>query len=196
MGNSNRFLSLTFQFGTCKSLFRFGFITLISLTSITSYSNDLIEVGRIGNTILTDKYYKNIDIQKSISSSSSPVQAKTLLDKSKDSISKDIFFPLTPKVMQPGIMKSFKFNERKTVTPFAVVGTDNLSLKWLNLRRNKLNELNAPIFVVQARSFSVIADLASSFDDLNFVPSSGDGIGADLNVGSYPFLVTEIGVFQ
>lgn len=116
--------------------------------------------------------------------------------KARQSITTDIFFPLVPQSLQPGIMKSVRFSEPKNLQPFAVIGMDRLSMEWIAFRKETLAELNAPIYVVQAASFADIQSLSAQNPDLKFVASSGDGIGRELNVGSYPFLVTGTGVWQ
>jgi len=107
-----------------------------------------------------------------------------------------MFFPIKPKSMKPGLLTGHRFDSSRAIQPFAVIGSDPLSLKWLNLRKDKLRKLKSPIFVVEANSFKVIKKLASKYKSLNFVPSSGDEIGKGLKVKAYPFLVTSSGVWQ
>lgn len=165
---------------------------LISGVSSGSASQ-LTELATVGETKSAEVYYTNLSFRDAKVDAE---KASKLLKEARNSISREMFFPLVPSNMQPGVMKGFKFDEAKRVQPFAVVGSDPLSLKWLRFRFDKLAELNAPIYVVEAESFHQIQLLTSEFSGLKFVPSSGDGIAKELRVGAYPFLVTSSGVWQ
>lgn len=153
----------------------------------------LIELATVGNTQSTEQYYINLSVTDSKSAAE---KASTLLQAARNSISREMFFPLVPSNMQPGVMKGGRFQAPKRVQPFAVVGTDPLSVTWLRFRFDKLAELNAPIYVVEAESFQQLQAFSSEFSGLTFAPSSGDGIAQALKVGAYPFLVTSSGVWQ
>lgn len=167
---------------------------LLSATS-TVAASQLTELATVGDTDTksAEKYYTNLSFRNSKVDAE---KASKLLQEARNSISREMFFPLVPTNMQPGVMKGFKFQEAMTVQPFAVVGTDPLSVKWLRFRFEKLTELNAPIYVVEAESFEQLRSFSSEFKGLKFVPSSGDGIAKELKVGAYPFLVTSSGVWQ
>lgn len=156
-------------------------------------ASQLIELGTVGKTKSAEEYYINLSFRDSKVNAE---KASKLLQAARDSISKETFFPLVPTSMQPGVMKGFKFKKRKKIKPFAVVGTDSLSVEWLRFRFDKLVELKAPIYVVEVKSFHQLRLFSSKFSGLKFVPSSGDGIGKELKVGAYPFLVTSAGVWQ
>lgn len=147
----------------------------------------------MGKTKSTEQYYENLSFRDS---KVDPSKLTGLINKARDSISHELFFPLVPGTLKPGITRGYKFEKPKAIKPFAVIGIDPLSMKWLKFRLDKLIELNAPIYVVQAESFQNVRKLAGAFSKLKFVPSSGDGIGKELKVGAYPFLVTSNGVFQ
>lgn len=187
---------------TCRKLRKSCFVsTLVFLlsavvcagASASDKQGQLIELGTVGPTVSTENYYRNVDISKP---SVDPQKIEQLISVARQSISREMFFPIQPVNIQPGIMKGYRFEKPKTLQPFALIGTDALSIRWLQFRHEKLVELKAPIYVVQADSFEVIQSLASEFAPLKFVPSSGDGIAAELNVASYPFLVTSAGVWQ
>ncbi|NQY36349.1 MAG: integrating conjugative element protein [Alteromonadaceae bacterium] len=181
-----------------------GAICIISLTALTSFSTvegavadfsfeQLIEIGRVGKTIPAQKYYQNVDIKEV---KINVEKSKKLLGLARASISADIFFPLKPETMRSGLLSGYRFDTSRSVKPFAVVGADPLSLRWLTLRKEKLIKLNAPIFVIEANSFNDLKKLMVAYKGLRFVPSSGDGIGKGLKINTYPFLVTSMGVWQ
>lgn len=157
------------------------------------FSLELKEIARVGDTKPANQYYQNINL-KSVRLDID--KATGLLKSARESITRDIFFPLKPATMRPGIIKGHRFDSNKRIQPFAVAGSDELSLKWLKFRFEKLKELNAPIYIVEAESFDLLSRLATQFKGLKFVPSSGDKIGEDLKVKAYPFLVTSSGVWQ
>lgn len=155
--------------------------------------SQLTELATVGKTKSTEQYYTNLSFRDA---KIDVFKASKILNKAEKNISRDMFFPIAPKDMRPGLMKGFKFQEIKPIQPFAVIGSDPLSIKWLRFRFDKLRELNAPIYVVEVESFQKLNAFSLEFKGLNFVPSSGDGIGKELKVGAYPFLVTSTGVWQ
>ena len=98
--------------------------------------------------------------------------------------------------MKAGVIKGHKFDSSKKIHPFAVIGMDALSFKWLEFRLKKIKELNAPVYVVSAKSFKQVRLLASKYKGVKFVPANGDGLATDLKVKAYPFLVMSSGVWQ
>ena len=195
MGIRNRRLSFAFKSSKSKEIRFSGTVFVLAFLSAISSVNasQLTELVTVGKTKPAEEYYTNLSFRDSKVDAE---KASKLLKEARNSISREMFFPLVPSNMQPGVMKGFKFKETKRVQPFAVVGTDPLSIKWLRFRFDKLAELNAPIYVVEAESFQQLQAFSSEFSGLKFVPSSGDGIGKELKVGAYPFLVTSTGVWQ
>lgn len=198
MGICSWCLSLSKKQRVSKSVCGKGFIAII-FTSLTlnSFAGELVEIGRLGSTVSTDSYYELVDVQsnKKIEQISNE-QLDSLIERSKSNFSIDLFYPLSPADMTPGMMKEVRFDKELRLSPFAIVGTDGLSLDWLKFRSVKLAELKAPIFVIQAESVNDIELLRSQFPELKFVPASSDGIGKMLDVKTYPFLVTSKGVWQ
>lgn len=154
---------------------------------------DLVVLGKLGETVPSQEYFKNISL-KDVKLDYD--KANRLLDAAKKSISSNVFFPLLPSKMKPGVLKGHRFDSSKKIHPFAVVGTDNISMKWLSLRQSKLEELNTPVYVVEAESMDLVRRLASKYKSMKFVPANGDGLAENLKVKAYPFLVTSSGVWQ
>ncbi|MCS6271886.1 integrating conjugative element protein [Shewanella baltica] len=189
MGIRSRCIPLTIK--RRASAFIFG--VCFSLIGFNSYSFELLEVGRVGPTSSASVFYKNISLKdvkvdKNLTAS--------LLERSKKELSPDLFFPITPKTMKPGLIKGHRFDSSKSIMPFAIVGTDALSLKWLEFRYEKLMEYKAAVFVIEADSLLSIKNLEKQYIGLRFIPVSGDKIGEDLKVQAYPFLVISSGVWQ
>lgn len=164
-----------------------------SSLSVSKEYENLIVVGTVGETTPTASVYNRIDTSKI---SVNPDAVSRVLELARENLSSEIYFPLEPKKLVPGLMKSYQFNNKARIRPFAIVGVDELSLKWLKMREEKLAELHTSVFVVQAESFDDISKLKAMFPSLNFAASNEGNLDTQLKVSSYPFLVTETGVFQ
>lgn len=122
--------------------------------------------------------------------------AQALLQAAKKAATPEAFFPLKPVYLSPGLQVSIRFQTTKPLQPFAIIGTQSLSLRWLELRYERLVNFNAPVFVIQADHLQTIKELKHHYPKLRFIPANGDGIGAELGVQHYPFLVNSSGVWQ
>jgi|TARA_R100001509_G_scaffold114859_2_gene69946 integrating conjugative element protein (TIGR03765 family) len=147
-------------------------------------------IAVIGETIPTESYYELIDVEQARQSFS------LNLNNYRENFTEEAFFPLSTS-MSPGQLDSREFREKQPrVTPFVVIGQDELSEKWLTYRYDELVKMKAVVFVVEASSFEFIRGLSSRFSPLKFAPAKGDAIGEALNVQTYPFMVNQNGVWQ
>lgn len=80
--------------------------------------------------------------------------------------------------------------------PMFLIGDDDLSRRWLSLRRDVLGQLNAVGLVVNVASEGALNDLKKHADGLALVPVSGSDLAKRLGLSHYPVLLTEKGVEQ
>ncbi|PVZ81200.1 integrating conjugative element protein [Serratia sp. S1B] len=80
--------------------------------------------------------------------------------------------------------------------PLFLIGDDDLSRRWLSLRRDTLVQLNAVGLVVNVASEASLNDLKQHADGLTLVPTSGSDLARRLKLFHYPVLMTEKGLEQ
>lgn len=176
----------------CRTCFAILIIFISFSVKSIALEKSLIEVGRLGDTESTKKYF-SIVAKNRVSPNVEKIQE--MINEVRGNFSKNNIFPLVSN-LEPGFFKSYRFDlPKKGVKPFSVIGTDELSLRWLKLRYQKLVELRSPVFVIEATSEEEIKKLEQLFPYLKFTPASSD-ISNELNIGVYPYLVTSQGVFQ
>lgn len=198
MGNSNRSLPLSGKRRESGKISTNRFVKIcllaVCLFLPVHASAELKKVAILGPTQSTQEFLGNVKIDDS--EQNLERVAKQYQEKARRSISKDIFFPLEPTFMKPGIFNQKRFSKPLKIKPFAVAGIDALSMRWLKQRYAKLKKMRAPVYIIEAKSFKDIQSLSASFPGLNFVASSGEGVGKDLNQDTYPFIVLREGIVQ
>lgn len=80
--------------------------------------------------------------------------------------------------------------------PMFLIGDDDLSRRWLSLRRDALVQLNAVGLVVNVASEGALNDLEKHADGLELLPVSGSDSAKRLGLTHYPVLLTEKGLEQ
>ncbi|CAI2038640.1 integrating conjugative element protein, PFL_4695 family [Serratia fonticola] len=80
--------------------------------------------------------------------------------------------------------------------PMFLIGDDDLSRRWLSLRRDVLGQLNAVGLVVNVASEEALKDLKKHADGLELLPVSGSDLAKRLKLSHYPVLLTEKGLEQ
>ncbi|CAI1911356.1 integrating conjugative element protein, PFL_4695 family [Serratia entomophila] len=80
--------------------------------------------------------------------------------------------------------------------PMFLIGDDDLSRRWLSLRRDGLGQLNAVGLVVNVASEGALNDLKKHADGLELLPVSGSDLAKRLGLSHYPVLLTEKGLEQ
>ncbi len=160
------------------------------------FALELTEIARLGPTTPVDQYFVNISYKDYNNAKLDKAKARQLLKAAKANITKNIFFPLKAQNLKPGVFKGYRFATPKAIQPFAVAGMDALSLQWLTLRQDKLLQIKAPIYIIEADTFEAINRLTRRFKGLKFIPSAGDTFSDEIKAPSYPFLVTTTGIWQ
>ncbi|WP_024910508.1 PFL_4695 family integrating conjugative element protein [Chania multitudinisentens] len=80
--------------------------------------------------------------------------------------------------------------------PMFLIGDDDLSRRWLSLRRDTLVQLNAVGLVVNVASEVAFNDLKKQADGMELLPVSGSDLAKRLGLSHYPVLLTEKGLEQ
>lgn len=80
--------------------------------------------------------------------------------------------------------------------PMFLIGDDELSRRWLSLRRDTLVQLNAVGLVVNVATEGALSDLKKHAEGLELVPVSGSDLAKRLGLSHYPVLLTEKGLEQ
>lgn len=77
-----------------------------------------------------------------------------------------------------------------------LIGDDDLSRRWLALRRDQLIQLNAVGYVVNVASKAAWDDLLYQANGLELLPVSGSDLAVRLGISHYPVLISEKGLEQ
>lgn len=77
-----------------------------------------------------------------------------------------------------------------------LIGDDELSRRWLALRRDQLIQLNAVGYVVNVASKAAWDDLQHQANGLELLPVSGSDLAVRLRISHYPVLISEKGLEQ
>ncbi|PLR35047.1 integrating conjugative element protein [Chimaeribacter californicus] len=77
-----------------------------------------------------------------------------------------------------------------------LIGDDDLSRRWLALRRDRLLQLNAVGYVVNISEASALNTLKAHAEGLELVPVSGSDLATRLGISHYPVLISEKGIEQ
>ncbi|EFH3744916.1 conjugal transfer protein [Escherichia coli] len=77
-----------------------------------------------------------------------------------------------------------------------LIGDDDLSRRWLALRRDQLIQLNAVGYVVNVASKAAWDDLQHQANGLELLPVSGSDLAVRLGISHYPVLISEKGLEQ
>ncbi len=77
-----------------------------------------------------------------------------------------------------------------------LIGDDDLSRRWLALRRDQLIQLNAVGYVVNITSGAAWNDLQAQAAGLELLPVSGSDLAVRLGISHYPVLISEKGLEQ
>ena len=80
--------------------------------------------------------------------------------------------------------------------PFFLVGSDELSLRWLAANAKTLREVGAVGLLVQADTQEDIRRVAAAARGLSITPGSGSDLARVLGIRHYPVLITKNGLMQ
>lgn len=100
-------------------------------------------------------------------------------------------FPLIPQVMYAGFMSGPRRVEPVPgILPLAFVGTERLSLDWLDTNKEYLAERGAKVLVISVESGKAFENLIDRYPELSIIPVPGDKqISEELLINVFPVLV-------
>ncbi|EPC00580.1 hypothetical protein L861_06480 [Litchfieldella anticariensis FP35 = DSM 16096] len=104
--------------------------------------------------------------------------------------------PVRSELLSPGQVTPRRLTLPRRMTPFFLIGSDEVSHQWLAQRRNRLHEMNAVGLVVNVEDNAVLTRLREVGQGLELRPVSGDDIAGRLGIAHYPVLVTPDGLTQ
>lgn len=135
----------------------------------------------------TAEYFAGINNQ----GEESPVsQVLTLSTPDKASV-----LPIRTPELSPGPLEARSLSMPGMRAIF-LIGDDDLSRRWLALRRDRLIQLNAVGYVVNVASKAAWDDLQHQANGLELLPVSGSDLAVRLGISHYPVLISEKGLEQ
>ena len=135
----------------------------------------------------TAEYFAGINNQGEESSGS---QVLTLSTPDKASV-----LPIRTPELSPGGVEARSLSMPGMRSIF-LIGDDDLSRRWLALRRDQLIQLNAVGYVVNVASKAAWDDLQHQANGLKLLPVSGSDLAVRLGISHYPVLISEKGLEQ
>ncbi len=103
--------------------------------------------------------------------------------------------PVSTPEMTPGSVEA-RTLKLPGMRPLFLVGDDDLSRRWLSLRRDVLLQLNATGLVINVASSQALRELQQHAAGLELLPASGSDLAKRLGLSHYPLLLTEKGLEQ
>lgn len=104
--------------------------------------------------------------------------------------------PVHTPSMQPGTVTSRKQALPHLPVPLFMVGSDPLSQRWLQQRREQLIALKAVGMLVEAETEQDVKTIQALAQGLWFATVSGESIAQSLNLHHYPVLISNAGIEQ
>lgn len=100
--------------------------------------------------------------------------------------------------LEPGYLEALQFKDGfgADIQPFFVMGIDDLSIRWLAHRYEKLTNYTKLCYVINPTSADDFVRLRSLYPDIIFIPAHGDFFKERLGVDRYPFFVDKKGIYQ
>lgn len=159
----------------------FSFNTQAAIEVIGDFGGEPVEIilaEIMPKEDLPEEPVKNVDIEKAI---------KGL-----------VTYPFSPKFASVGKFVSKDFTERQNdiTSPVALIGSDKISMTWLRAYKNKLQEIGATVFIVEAPSESSLKKLLSSYQGQIMPLQNSDKVFKQFNIQKYPILITADGAYQ
>jgi integrating conjugative element protein (TIGR03765 family) len=111
-------------------------------------------------------------------------------------ITESDLLPVHSDRLTPGTVAARQAALPAGMTPFFIIGADQLSLRWLKQRGDRLRELHAVGLVVNVDDAAQLKQLRQAGDGLVLRPVAGDDIARRLDLSHYPALMTSKGVQQ
>ena len=114
-----------------------------------------------------------------------------------------MLLPVRSPGLQPGVLTDTRLKPQVQARlaqgnplPFFLVGSDELSLRWLAANAKTLNEIGAVGLLVQADTQEDVRRVAAAARGLSITPGSGSDLARVLGIRHYPVLITKNGFMQ
>lgn len=114
-----------------------------------------------------------------------------------------MLLPVRSPGLQPGVLADTRLKPQVQARlaqgnppPFFLVGSDELSLRWLAANAKTLNEIGAVGLLVQADTQEDVRRVAAAARGLSVTPGSGSDLARVLGIRHYPVLITKDGLMQ
>jgi integrating conjugative element protein (TIGR03765 family) len=99
--------------------------------------------------------------------------------------------------MSPGVVRARGPQAAATgARPLFLIGTDRLSLEWLEAHRETLIERGAVGMLIEADSIEAVRQVAERAEGLKVLPASGSELARALGLRHYPVLISAQGIEQ
>ncbi|OCJ36814.1 integrating conjugative element protein [Serratia sp. 14-2641] len=135
----------------------------------------------------TATYFEGINNQGNATASSAPAAPLSVIPLT--------VLPVSTPELTPGKVEARALT-LPGMRPMFLIGDDDLSRRWLSLRRDALVQLNAVGLVVNVASEGALNDLKKHADGLELLSVSGSDLAKRLGLTHYPVLLTEKGLEQ
>lgn len=104
--------------------------------------------------------------------------------------------PVKTDNMTPGIVKPHKISMPYLPAKVFLVGSDQLSQRWLKLHKTQLVKMKAVGLLVQVKNETELQEMQTLAKPLPLIPVSGEQVGKRLNLKHYPVLISNDQVDQ
>jgi integrating conjugative element protein (TIGR03765 family) len=105
--------------------------------------------------------------------------------------------PIRTPEMSPGAVRARGPQAAATgARPVFLIGTDPLSLDWLEAHRETLIERGAVGMLIEADSVGAVRQVAARAEGLQVLPASGSELARALGLRHYPVLISAQGIEQ
>ena len=178
----------------------FFFMMVLSFNSVADtvviYSNDK-NTRSIHSQMINSKLFK---IKRQEISSEHIVESLVRTSKSHKLIKNEswvIGYPVRTKLMSLGVFRSYEVNYPNVETPFCIIGSDIESLNWLRRNRDKLINIGAYCYLVNAETKEEGEKLEAAISNaIQILPMTGDAIAKIYGLKFYPAVVTKKFIIQ
>ena len=170
-----------------------GIFLILLLGQSLSIQAELIEIADYGG-ISPSKYFERITMDDPIENTSigQPLSSEQV---AQYTLKKRL--PIQSKLLSPGRVKSRKWQHQAFMgTTIALIGYDKTSIKWLKLKKKKLQAQGTVIMMVNVKTEQQLKKVQAFLPKNQVLAMSGDDVARQLNLKHYPVLISANGVEQ
>ena len=174
---------------------RFNLISalLLGMTSVASLAAPVV-ISQNGATVSAAPYLQQVSVNPQALITHIP---KAKLEKlSRLPVLKEQTLPVMTANMKPGIVKPHKVDVPYLPGKVFLIGSDQLSKRWLAQHKAQLIKLKATGLLVQVATPAQLQTMQQLAKPLMLTPVSGFQIGKRLNLKHYPVLISSTQVDQ